>query len=476
MVLFVRSADVFYNFDNWDEASMMAQAWAMTRGEVLYRDVPQIHGVLNMAIFVPFFSIFSATAAPHAIKAMNLVLVLLGAFMIRGIARRWLVSEPSALLAAMIFVFALGRPWAMSSYGEFYTIFPTVAAAALLFFPPPRMRLPWRMLAVGALFSTALFIKQVAVFDAAALSLTWLAVSPEDRRQKLQALGWSALGGLVVVAAIAAYFFAHGAEIAWIDSMFLRVPHYTGVSQGSRVARLLEFVKARGGQLAPAVLAVAAGVAFLLTSDERRSSEGHFFLALLVWLAGSTIAIIAIGRFYEHYLLQLIPATSLASVYIISRMPPAVSRAVVLGTGTLLFAYAALSGGSRRATLRATGWIPAEVQESRALADAVRAYTRDDDRIFIYQASNLDVFFLSGRLPAAGITMFIDMAEEHSGDVQLSMAKRRSLTERPPALILFGKNQWWRHIPVSEAFFRDLLQQSYERVAEVEDVVLYRRR
>src|SRR5262249_54546929 len=159
----------------------------------------------------------------------------------------------------------------------------------------------------------------------------------------------------------------------------------------------------------------------------------------LVWLAGSTIAIIATGRFYDHYLHQLIPATSLASVYIVSRMPPAVSRAVVLGTGTLLFAYAALSGGSRLTTLRATGWIPAEVQKSRALADAVRAYTRDDDRIFIYQAENLDVFFLSGRLPAAGITMFIDMAEEHMGDVQLSMAKRRSIAERPPALILFGK-------------------------------------
>jgi hypothetical protein len=475
MVLFVRSADVFYNFVDWDEASLMAQAWAMTRGEVLYRDVPQIHGVLNVAIFVPFFSIFSATAAPHAIKGMNLALVLLGAFMIRGIARRWLVNEPAAVLAAMIFVFALGRLWAMSSYGEFYAIFPTVAAAALIFFPPPRMRLSLRMLAVGALFSIALFIKQVAVFDAAALSLTWLAVSPEDRRQKLQALGWSALGALVVVAAIAAYFFAHGAEIAWIDSMFLRALHYTGMSEGSRAALLLEFVQAVAGALAPAVLAVAAGVMFLLTSDERPSAEGRFFLALLVWLAGSTIAIIAIGRFYEHYLLQLIPATSLASVYIISRMPPAVSRAVVLGTGTLLFAYAALSGGSRLTTLRATGWIPSEVQKSRALADAVRTYTRDDDRIFIYQAANLDVFFLSGRLPAAGITMFTDMAEQHMGDAQLSMAKRRSLVERPPALILFGKNPSWR-IPVNETFFRDLLQSSYEWVAEVQDVVLYRRR
>jgi hypothetical protein len=475
MVLFVRSADVFYHFVDWDEASMMAQGWAMTRGEVLYRDLPQIHGVLNMAIFVPFFSIFNAAAAPHAIKAMNLTLVLLGAFMIRGIGRRWLANEPSALLAAMIFVFALGRLWAMSSHGEFYTIFPTVAAAALLFFPPPRMRLPYRMLAVGALFSTALFIKQVATFDAAALTLTWLAVSPEDRRQKLQALGWSLLGALVIVAAIAAYFFAHGAEIEWIDSMFSRVLHYTEASDGSRAALLLELVQAVVGAFAPAVLAVAAGVMFLFTSDERRSAEGRFFLALLAWLAGSTIAIIATGRFYDHYLLQLIPPTSLASVYIISRMPPAVSRAVVFGTGTLLFAYAALSGGSRLATLRATGWIPAEVQKSRALADAVRAYTRDDDRIFIYQAVNLDVFFLSGRLPAAGITMFIEMAEEHMGDVQLSMAKRRSLAEQPPALILFGKEQWW-HIPVSEAFFRGLLQQSYERVAEVEDVALYRRR
>src|SRR5262249_38740966 len=178
--------------------------------------------------------------------------------------------------------------------------------------------------AVGALFSTALFIKQVAVSDAAALSLAWLAVSPEDRRQKLQALGWLALGGLVVVAAIAAYFFAHGAEIAWIDSMFLRGLHYIGASERSRVALLLEVVRAVAGALAPAALAVAAGVMFLLTSDERCSAEGRFFLALLVWLAGSTIAIIATGRFYDHYLHQLIPATSLASVYIVSRMPPAV--------------------------------------------------------------------------------------------------------------------------------------------------------
>src|SRR5262245_9332878 len=238
----------------------------MTRGEVLYRDVPQIHGVLKMAIFVPFFLIFSATAAPHAIKAMNLALVLLGAFMIRGIARRWLVNEPSALLAAMIFVFALGRHWAMS---------PTSAA----------------------------------------------------RR---------------------------------------RVVSSSRCSCGS--------LAARSPLLRPAAFTT------ICTSS------------------------------YQP--------TSLASVYSISRMPPAVSRAVVLGTGTLLFAYAALSDGSRLTILRATGWIPAEVQKSRALADAVQAYTCDDDRIFIYQLENLDVFFLSGRLPAAGITMFIDMAEEHMGDVQ----------------------------------------------------------
>jgi len=474
MVLFVRSADVFYHFVDWDEASMMAQAWAMTRGDVLYRDVPQIHGVLNMAIFVPFFLFLDGDAAAHAIKMLNLVLVLVGAFLVRGIARRWLGNEPTALLAAIVFVFALGRHWAMSSYGEFYTIFPTLAAVFLLFFPPSRMRFRSRMFTAGALFSTAFFIKQVAAFDAAALALAWVIVSSEDRWKKVEGMGWLLLGGLAVLAAIAAYFVAHSAAKDWIDSMFLRVLHYNGASGRSRANLAHEVVRAIAVTLAPAALSLAAGVAFFLLSDDRCSTQGRFFLVLLAWLAGSATAILTTGRFYYHYLLQLIPAASLAAVYIVSRMPPVFCRAVVLGTGTLLVAYAAISAGSQLRALRAASWIPPQVQKSRALAEAVRNYTRVDERIFLYEALNLDVFFLSGRLPAAGITMFIDMAEEHTGDVATSAAKRRYLAERPPALILVGATRW--RLPASEAFFRALLRQSYERVSEIQDVVIYRRR
>src|SRR5215470_9855928 len=71
----VRIPDTFYHFRDWDEASMMAQAWSMTRGQVLYRDVPQIHGALNIALLVPFFTILPPDAAPHAIKVFNLLLV-----------------------------------------------------------------------------------------------------------------------------------------------------------------------------------------------------------------------------------------------------------------------------------------------------------------------------------------------------------------------------------------------------------------
>jgi len=477
MVLLVRSADVFYHFVDWDEASMMSQAWAMTRGEILYRDLPQIHGVLNMAIFVPFFLLFGTDTAPHAIKMLNLALVLVEALLVRGIARRWLGNQPSALLAAIVFAYTLGRPWAMSSHGEFYTIVPTLGAVGFLFFPLPRMRLPFRMFTAGMLLSTAFFIKQVAAFDAAALLLAWLVVAPGDHRTKVQALGWFLLGGLVILAAIAAYFFVRGAVIEWVDSMFLRGLRYSRVTGGPRPSLVLQFVRAVAIELAPAALSLAAGVAFVLLSDSHQSAETRFFLVLLAWLVGSMTAILLTGRFYDHYLLQLIPAVSLAAVYIVSRMPPVLCRAFVVGTVTLLFAYAAISAGLQFRSLHAAAWVPPAVQASRALANAVRSYTRDHDRIFMYETSNLDVFYLSRRLPAAGITMFIDMAEEHTGDVEISAAKRQSLAERPPALILVGTvgTQGFR-LPVSEAFFRTLLRRHYERVSDVQNVAIYRRR
>lgn len=58
LVLLGRVPSLFYHFANPDEVALMAESWAMTQGQVLYKDIAQIHPPLNLAIIVPFFHIF----------------------------------------------------------------------------------------------------------------------------------------------------------------------------------------------------------------------------------------------------------------------------------------------------------------------------------------------------------------------------------------------------------------------------------
>jgi hypothetical protein len=134
IILIGRIPDIFSNFTDWDEAAMMSQAWAMTKGQILYRDIFQIHAPLNFLVFVPFFLAFKTAVAPHAIKFMNMLLIIFGALMVRKIAYRWMGDRLLACLAACVFAnyFPSNNEFS-SSFGEFYLIFPILLSIPLLF-------------------------------------------------------------------------------------------------------------------------------------------------------------------------------------------------------------------------------------------------------------------------------------------------------------------------------------------------------
>src|SRR5262245_34234101 len=109
MVLLARVPDLFYHYQDWDEAAMMSQAWAMTRGQALYRDTIQIHPILNFAIFYPFFALLPADAAAHAIKLFNLILAAGAALGVYALGRRWTGDSRVGLLAGAMVAHYLGR-------------------------------------------------------------------------------------------------------------------------------------------------------------------------------------------------------------------------------------------------------------------------------------------------------------------------------------------------------------------------------
>jgi hypothetical protein len=475
----LRIPDVFYHFRDWDEASMMAQAWSMTRGQVLYRDVPQIHGALNIALFVPFFTVLPPDAAAHAIKVFNLLLVVLGALLMRSVAQIWFGDRLAALAAAAIFAFSLGRRWALSSYGEFYTPFLILLSARFLF--QPVTGLPLNSLLVGGLWGTAFCVKQIAAFDAIGLYGAWRIFGGPGARTWTATLN-QVVGGVGAVGVVGLWFVGLGGGRAWVDSTLLRPLLYTGLGGGAGGTAMSNSLLAasRGfvTHLRPAVIATAGGVVALLASRRawgRRLERGdRLFLGTLVWAATVFAGIWLTGRFYEHYLLQLVPALSLTSVFLLTQLPGGVRKVVIVVVLAGLLGDAALASGRQVVALGRQAWVPDEVRQSRQLARAIRASTAEHDRIFLYKVWNLDLFFLAERLPAAGITMFIDMVSEHSRDPALEARKQRELLEDPPALILVNPRGW--KFNTAEAFFQNLLHQKYVSGATVAGVHFYHRR
>ncbi len=480
-VLLARVPDLFYHYQDWDEAAMMSQAWAMTRGQVLYRDTFQIHPVLNFAIFYPFFWLLPADAAAHTVKLFNLVLVALGACGVYALVRRWTGDPWAALLAGTVLTHYLGRPWGLSSYGEFYVLLPVLATAWLLFVRE-RTSTPSLVL-VGALWSLSFFIKQVALFDAAALYLSYLLFDGARPFRKLASSFAMGLGALSVAAAVGGYLLSEGTLALAVQSTLVRpMTHYAqlapGASQGlartiwelsrRETAGLLAAIKVLPVPLLAAICAPAINFLFDRFSLSARwitpapSLDGRrqraLCYALFIWLTVDLVGLATVVNFYPHYLVQILPPLSMLVASTVSRLRRPVRIAVTAVAVGLLLGHSAYLSAN---TLLADRGEPAQVRESREIAALVARATSPNDRIFLYRFRGLDVFYLSGRISNNGIYMFIDMFPEHIKDPQAAAERRRMFLAHPPRILIRDPGGLLLGCRSAEPFFEDLLQTSY---------------
>lgn len=470
LALLTRLPDLFLRYRDWDEAAMMAQAWAMTRGQVLYRDVFQIHPPLHLLLFASFFRALPAAVAPHAIKALNTVLVVLDARLAAAIVRRWTNDFEAALAAAALCAWLLGRPWALSSYGEFYMLLPLLASVWLLQDARPR----WA--AAGALWGAAFFLKQVAVFDAAALAAGFALIRRPRPASAARSLARAALGFGAVAAAVAAWEASQGALADAIRLVLLfPLQHYAapGVPMLWRVGAYARMILLPAlAALSPCWLAAAAAA-----RAGRRPSAAEAAGAPIcaLWLAAVAAEIWCTGQLNRHYTLAFVPPASLLAGLALSRLRAARWPRLTRAATALLVAAAAAACVPDLRALAANGWRDTVVKGSDALAAGVRARTRDGDKIFLYGIWNLDVFYLSDRLASQGVYMYIDMESRHMHDSALEARIETGLRADPPALILVNNTarfQRTSYPPVRDFFF-DLLAQRYVRTAALDIADLY---
>jgi hypothetical protein len=474
LLVLTRLPDLFSHYRDWDEAAMMSEAWAMTRGQALYRDIPQFHPILNFAVFLPFFAWLKPAAAPHAIKGLNALLTLGGAWLTRRLALLWTRDRDCAIAAALLFVALLGRDWSLSSYGEFYLLFPVLLAAVLLQARSPR----W--LFVGLLWGTAFFFKQVAAFDAAALTSAVLLTRRRPAGESARSLAAAAAGGAMVLAAASCYFAWNGILADAARSTFLRPFDYRALPGLSFWRRASLF---REHMLVPVVHAFwpcgilgAGAIAAAAWSRVRKAPRGIMepLLLCLAWFVGDLLGIWFVGKMNFHYAMVLIPSACLLAVLCLRAAPPRFRTFARRGLAAFLFFAAAMQSAPRLRDLIAHGGTDAEVDVSARLSAFARTHTRDDDRIFLYGIRNLDVFYLSERLSSNGVYMFIDMEAPHMHDEALEARLRRDLLDHPPALIIADLAA---RLPGSSSGARDfisaLIRERYGPLAALGATVIY---
>ena len=297
------------------------------------------------------------------------------------------------------------------------------------------------------LAGTAIQIKPTAAFEAAFVGLAhigWLWRS--GARPGLigaAAVLWAAIGLLPTAAVIGAYWSMGPAALdAWwfanVESILLR----PGYPAGEIAMRLLGIV----AQLSPLLLCAA-----IVWRRRRVRLVGERATAF-GWLAAAFLGFVAIGTFFDHYALPLLPPLAMIAGLALGRIPRVMVGTLVLGLLLLVVERA---------------FIPADAAGARRVAEVVRRNSGGAcPYVFIGDTAT---YSLSGTcLPTAyAFPNFLAYTTE-AGATGINEAAEmaRVLAARPPVIVASTRKlAIWN--PSTVALLKPALAQRYRPILSV---------
>lgn len=433
---------------NPDEAFLATQGQVINHGGRLYEDV-----VDRKPPLVPY--LYAAVQWVTRSDALVWIrLIALGAhvataLLLAAIARRrW--GDGPALGAAVLYLVASGGLVLEDGQAANFEVFmlPFMCASVLLAQRD-------RPLGAGLSVAAATLCKQVAATTLLPVALiVW-------RRDRVSGLARVGAAFVVPIALVAVVF-------GWSDFFFWV---FTGT--GSYLDASDSFAVALGRGAAGVAVFLAANLgAFILVGMAIRKWRDD--LDLWLWLLAAFVGAAAGFRFFGHYFLQLAPPFSLlaASGLVRAKRADWIRTAALAGASIVVFVALTLS------------MHPNVLSRYDRLAAAVKARTAPTDRIFVW-GQNPQVYWASGRRPA---TRFLTSgfltgfsggrSAQHVGE-QYAVSGAwddfdADFAAHPPVLILdesTGTSFSLDRFPRFTAYLSN-----YDRVDEVDGVVLYMRR
>ena len=464
-----------------DEAIYATTADALSRGDLLYRDVvdhkpPLIYHVyqLGFALFGPYDT--------HGAHALVIVAVLLTAVFLMALARRQaaLGAWPVGLAAAGLFLI-FSTTWhdydALGANCELFLLAPQAAAGWLLLRslePDGRSEgrstagargvaaLAGTHLVVGVLIGvSALFKYQALTFLGASVGtvLWWSLLGHIRRGHAALAITAHLLGAILPAALYLAACVAAGnadATVDWFRFNFSYVA--AGLSGTEAVTRGVRRTAMIGGvALVPYALGIAAAAAAagaLMRAFRRGALAGPGVVAAslpaggpalpplavvfgLLWLVTSTVALAVGGRFFGHYFhLVLAPLCLLAGPAFHRRWNQgwAWRASLLVGTAIPAAAFFVLATVGRPLAAAMDGSEPPYEQVAALISDV----TTPDQRIFVW--GNSPQLYVESRRPMGARFSFCNYLTGESPGTPTETGRRNADTNQhqPAWAMLFA--------------------------------------
>lgn len=511
--LLLRAFYIRYEFVNGDEGVRALTALRLLEGARLYVDVVTDKPPGTTFFYATVFAIFGRSmAAVHLAAALwnfatSFVIYLTGAR---------LYGKKAGLWAALLFVYFSTNYLTqdvMAANTELLMALPYTAAFYLYLSAPSRGRSWLLPFMAGAMAAAAVLFKQVGVLTLLFFALYELfAVLKTRRSEEAGRARWffkaspisivrlltAALGFAAVIATFLLWLYWNDALAGfWRNAVVLGGHYVEAVSAelwlGFFRRRALGYVLFNITLWSLAAWTTARALAGLRNSDQSNNYR-MADLTLTLWAAISLLGVLAGGRFFGHYFIQVLPALSLLAargVLVLGerlRDPARKRRAQVAATllvattlfcvvrfhhRTAILAYETITG-TRTRWSEPWGMTRRE-REAEAISRFVRSRLDEGDSLYIWDYA-LDVYWLTGCRPASrylapyyitGKFPDAEMSPDAEGEQFLIEARAHlieDLKRSRPRLILdvYGK---LRELPYADLI--EFLDANYEYEGEV---------
>ncbi len=477
---------------DWDESLYVLTAGQLLSGHLPYTTIWDNKPPGIYAIFAVFEALFRNPVI--AIRAATVVFVSLDAVIVWRLTHVLLADTSATLarrgasLAAAGFMLSALSNDGLSANTELFMA--GFSAAAMLAAIEPDFcagRPRRRAFYVGLLFGLACMVKYVAVFEAPAVAFAALATAPSGWRAGAQKSAAAIAGALVPLGLILLAYAVTGNIPLWwscsIAANFARVavPFLPSQLHAAAVTILPRWLPAIIASCSIMLAAPFAVTAWWRSATTRAASFGLVLLAL--WLLGGALGVISAKSFYDHYFLQILPASSIALAVVTARVFPAFGRvsrfrAAVLASLLLIIpanaGYAALAAAIQPLRAPGGGFAP---DMPAQIAATLRPKIAAGATLYVFDSQPI-IYALTGAAPPTRFVLPSVLTRcflARVAGVNAPAEVARILSENPDFIITqAGKPQTPNPVVYTE--FNTDIQARYQLWQRLPDAIIYRLR